>query len=233
MKRVLLLFLLLTPVLAEEYSLYSFSLKEFVSEYADALSSLSMAAIAAVGLNLALKKYFKHDSDAKSVTIITIALFLAIFLLIYNSALYQLFVPFVGYTLITGFGAVLFGVYKGLREAKLEPFDRLIGSFGSFFISWISFVLGLFFLGVIFSGIGVLMFLTAIPRLDKLGLSFGNKSKKSSDSEELKEEEDVEVVPKADYDSLLNDVINDFNKVVDDIVDVRERLVNLLEAMKI
>ncbi len=232
MRKVLLLLLLLTPVLADEYSLYSFSLKDFVNEYSDALSSLSMAAIAAVGLNLALKKYFKGSSDAKSVTIITIALFIAIFLLIYNSELYQLFVPFVGYTLITGFGAVLFGVYKGLRESKLEPFDKLVGSFGSFFISWISFVLGLFFIGVVFAGIGVLMFLAAIPRLDKLGLSFGKKTREVSD-DELEEEENVEVVPETDYDSVLNDVINDFNKVIDDVVDVRKELVDLLEAMKL
>ncbi len=209
----------------------------FLKSYYAEITSLSIAAVAAIGLQLSLKKYSKFGDD-KSINTLTVIVFIAMFLMIYSAGLYSYFIPFIGYLVLTGIGVLIWGVYKGLNESKMEPFDKLVGAGGAFFLSWFAYMSGLFFASIILGVFGVLLILYALPSLDKLGLSFGGKGGKGGrgdgDVVDVSEgDSDVKGISDgSDYSAELDSVKSSVSEALDSLKEAGESLSKLLSELK-
>ncbi|MBD3312659.1 hypothetical protein GF352_04375 [archaeon] len=194
---------------SQDLSTASNFFQEFVIRFRQELASLSIAAVAAMGIRAALSKYSQLMDD-RSLNVTSVVLFLAMFLLVYVSPVWQYFYPIIGYLLIAGFGVIVWTMFSGLRDAKAEPWDKIVGSIGCFVLAWISFLLGLWAVGIGLGAAGLLLVLLAIPAFNRavkdsgVGRLFGKRAKPSYSRTKIPEEEGYE--SKEEYDDAKEDI---------------------------
>lgn len=203
---------------SQDLSTASNFFQEFVIRFHRELAALSIAAVAAMGIRAALSKYSQLMDD-RSLNVTSVVLFLAMFLLVYVSPIWEYFYPIIGYLLIAGFGVIVWTMFSGLRDARAEPWDKIVGGIGCFVLAWISFLLGLYFVAIGLGAAGLLLVLLAIPSFNDavkrsgVGKLFSKRAKPGADDwADLDEDEAIETDD--GYESVLDEseaLIEEFN----------------------
>jgi len=209
--------------------------EEFVFSFGPELASLSIAAVAAVGVMIGLKRSKMAGFDDRSLNILVVVVFIAMFLMVYSSRLYIYFVPFLGYLVIAGLGMLIWGIYDGLHKSNIEPFDKIIAAAGCFFLSWFALMSGLLWVSIGLSVVGIVLLLAALPAfrdlLGKIGLGGRSASRASKkDDEEISESEAI----KSDegYDESLKKAKELLTELIASMKEGGDELFKALEYVK-
>lgn len=180
--------------------------KQFLYDFRYELASLSIAAVAAVGLQMAIGKYGKL-AKGRSLNMVTVVLFISIFLMVYVSGWAQYFIPFVGFLTIAGVGVILFALYKGLHDNEVKPWDSLVGIGGCFFLALFSLNTGNIFLFLIFAtGSVIFVFKLLIDLKEVVGLGEGQSWRDFLTGTDSEPEVDPDLVSDPDNPDLPADL---------------------------
>jgi len=172
---VILTLLCLTPVLAQTEDL-TVSIKGFFDTYKNELASMAIAAVAAMGLQAALKKYSQFEGS--SLNAVVMVLFIGIFILIYSTGAYQLFAGFIGFVAIAGIGSILWGTFKGMESAGInKQWSQLLISIGFFVMAGFAWAFSIDWLALILIIIGIVMLFMAFKEIKVGGAGAGTPPK--------------------------------------------------------
>lgn len=249
--------LIISPVLAQtanELSEASNQIQAFLITFAPELSALAVAAIAAMGIKVALKKV-PNFGDDNVLNGVVVAIFLAIFVLVYTSGLVIFFAPAVGFMVLAGFGSILWAVRKGMNDTggEMKSFGNIIGGLGCLLLAWFAMQISnlggggtaMTWAAIGFGVIGAVLLFVGAKELKLFeGIKFGSGASNggtgapSTESEDPVDDEglDTEAVSdpiKSDdeYTATVDEVKQEFNSAMTDLKNSEEKLKELLKEL--
>ncbi len=231
-KVLLILPLLLAPALAQGY-FRTYNTESFISgffeEYSTELTSMAMAAIAAIGLQMSFKKskYF----DARELNMVTLAMFITFFIFMEYSGAYAYFLPFLGYLFIIGTGLLIFAIYKGLGEVNAHPIDKFVAAFGCFFLSWFAYMAGLIFASMALLIAGIILVLYGLPGFEGFGAGKSSSASKAEQEEEEEFEKIPDVADDDEYNNILSEVKTKIKEFINKLEEIRKKFADSLFSL--
>jgi len=251
---ILLALIILAPVTAQSIWGYDASqeldeaanfIEVFLNSFSAELSSLSIAALAAVGFLIGLKrsKFKSSLGDDRGMNVIAIVIFITVFLMVRVTDMYIYFVPFMGFVMIVGLGVVLWGVYSGLSESKIEPWDKIMGAAGCFFLAWFAIMVGLLWVSVILGAAGVILLLMGLTGKELGDLwkgfrkSISRKDKTGSSPEDIISDDEIDEtdappVTEENFDEIVKAVQTSVASMVNDLDKAQNELIKLLKELE-
>ncbi|HLE06052.1 MAG TPA: hypothetical protein VI790_01765 [Candidatus Nanoarchaeia archaeon] len=247
--------LILSPVLAQttdELGEASNQIQTFLITFAPELSALGVAAIAAMGIKVALKKV-PNFGDDNVLNGVVVAIFLAIFVLVYTSGLVIFFAPAVGFMVLAGFGSILWAIRKGMTDTggEMKSFGNIIGGLGCLLLAWFAMqvsTLGgggtaMTWAAIGFGVIGAVLLFVGAKELDLFkGLKSGSSAGTSSaivdtddiDDEKIDDEaeDEAEKITDDNFDTKVDEVKNEVKELIKKIDLSKEELIKALEGLK-